>query len=137
MGYQKPLPVPDIDTKEFWEGCKRHQLLLPKCQDCGTYRFPPGPMCPQCRSTRTQWAVASGRGKVYSWVVVHHPILPIFAPEVPYAVALIELEEGVRMASNIVDCRPQDIRADMPVEVVFEDVTSEVTLPKFRPAKEG
>jgi len=135
--YKKPLPTPDIETKEYWEGCKRHELLVQRCKDCGTYRFPPMPMCPECNSMNKEWAKVSGRGGVYSWFVVHYATHPDFVDEVPYAVVLVELEEqaNLRIPSNMVDCKIEDIRAGMPVEVVFEDVTNEISLPKFRPAR--
>ena len=133
--YKKPLPTPDIETKEYWEGCKRHKLLIQKCKDCGTYRFPPMPMCPGCNSMNKEWAKVSGRGRIYSWFVVHYATHPDFVDEVPYAVVLVELEEqaNLRIPSNMVDCKIEDIRAGMPVEVVFEDVTDEISLPRFRP----
>jgi uncharacterized OB-fold protein len=91
-------------------------------------------LCPKCRAAEAGWVRASGRGKVYSWIVVVHPVpREIWADKVPYVVALVELEEGVRLATNIVECDPGSIAAEMPVEVVFEDVVPEVTLAKFRP----
>lgn len=133
--YNKPLPAPDPDSAPFWEGTRAHELRLQRCDDCGTHRYPAGPHCPACRSTRATWIRASGRGKVYSWIVVVHPVpKEVYHQEVPYAVALIDLAEGVRMASNIVGCDPRAITADMPVEVVFDAVTADVTLPKFKQA---
>ncbi|OGA57629.1 MAG: hypothetical protein A3G81_03895 [Betaproteobacteria bacterium RIFCSPLOWO2_12_FULL_65_14] len=130
----KPVPVPDADSRPFWDGCREHQLRIERCADCGTARFPPSGMCPHCRSSRREWITASGRGTVFSWIVVRHPVpKEMYAGEVPYVVALVELEEGVRMPTNIVGCEPGAIRAGMPVEVVFEDVSADVTLPRFRP----
>lgn len=132
--YVRPLPEPDPDSAPFWEGCRAHRLLLQRCRDCGAWRFPPGRWCAGCRSPRSAWHDASGRGRVYSWIVVTHPVpREVYAAEVPYVVALIELEEGVRMPTNLVGCDPHAVAAAMPVEVVFDDVTPEVTLPKFRP----
>ena len=133
-GYQKPLPFPSQDTEEYWEGCKHHQLLIQRCRNCGAFRFYPRPMCPDCNSMDSQWVEASGKGKVYSWTVAVQQFHPAF--EVPYAVAIVELEEGVRTTTNIIDCEPEELYVGMPVEVVFEDVTEEVTLPKFRPIKD-
>ena len=134
MSYLKPLPAPDPDTQPFWEGCRAGKLLIQRCAQCGTHRFPPGPFCPACQSRESQWIEASGRGRVFSWIVVEHPIpADVYRGDVPYAVALIDLEEGVRMASNIVDCDPYAIAADLPVRVSFEQVTEAVTLPRFRP----
>ncbi|MEE9202409.1 MAG: OB-fold domain-containing protein [Dehalococcoidia bacterium] len=135
MSYEKPLPQVDADTAAFWEGCKRHQLLVQRCQRCHRYRFFPGPTCPHCNSGDLTWTKVSGRGKVYSWIVVTRNIHPAFAGEVPYVVAVVELEEqeGLRIPGNLIDCDAGAIRGGMPVEVVFEDVTPGVTLPKWRP----
>jgi len=130
--YNKPLPQITLETKEFWEGCKRHELLIQRCKDCGTYRHYPRPMCPNCGSWHVEWAKVSGKGKVYTYIVAHRPFHPAFFSDVPYAVVIVELEEGVRIVSNVVDCRPDDIYIGMPVEVVFDDVTDEVTIPRFR-----
>jgi len=132
--YDKPLPVPDEDTKEFWDGCRRHKLLVQRCPQCGYYCFPPYPMCPKCQSVERCWVEVSGRGKVYSWAIVHRPAHPAFTKDAPYALVLIELNEqqDLRMLGNIVDCDIADIRADMPVEVLFDDVTEEITLPKWK-----
>jgi len=93
-------------------------------------------MCPECNSWNTEWVKASGRGKVYSWMVAFQPFHPAFFGDVPYAVVMVELEEGVRLTANMVDCKPDDLYIGMPVEVVFDDVTEEITLPKFRPSRE-
>lgn len=130
--YSKPLPRTTPETKQFWEGCRRHELLLQRCMDCGTLRHYPQPMCPTCGSWNAEWAKVSGKGKVYSYIVTAHPFHPGFAAEAPYATAIVELDEGVRLVSSIADCPPEDISIGMPVEVVFDDVTDEVTLPRFR-----
>jgi len=130
--YQKPLPHIDEVNRPFWEAAQRHKLILQKCQGCGHYRYPPGETCPRCLSDRLEWVKASGRGIVYTWAVVHQVYHPAFANDVPYAVVTVELEEGPRILTNLVDCHIEDIAIGIPVEVVFEDVTEEVTLPKFR-----
>lgn len=133
-GYRKPLPVADSVSAPYWEACRRHELLLQRCTDCQTCRFPPTPLCSRCHSPRAEWMKASGRGKVYSWNVVVHPVpRELYADEVPYVVALVELEESVRLPTNIVGCDPSRVEAEMLVEIVFDDVTPDVTLPKFRP----
>lgn len=132
--YNKPLPQITPETREFWQGCKRHELLIQRCKDCGTYRHYPRPMCPKCSSWNVEWAKVSGKGKVYTWIVAVQPFHPGFFSDVPYAVVIVELEEGVRVVSNIVDCKPEDIYIGMPVEVIFDDVTEEVTLPRFKKA---
>ena len=135
MSATPPLPVPDHLSRPFWEGCRAHELRLQRCGACQTVRFPPGPVCPTCRSEEVEVVLSSGKGVVYSWIVVRHPIpASVYATEVPYVVALVDLAEGVRMTSNIVGCPPDEVRADMRVELVFKDVTDEVSLPQFRPA---
>ncbi|MGE0715910.1 MAG: Zn-ribbon domain-containing OB-fold protein [Alphaproteobacteria bacterium] len=132
--YDKPLPVPDADSAPFWAGCRAHRLLLQRCRSCGAHRYPPGAICPECRSREAHWVEASGRGRVFSWIVVRHPVpRDIYADDVPYVVALVELDEGVRMAANIVGCAPEAVAADMAVTVEFADVTPEISLPRFRP----
>ncbi len=135
MSIKPPLPVVDHLSAPFWEGCHAHQLRLQCCNACGTVRFPPGPVCLECRSDDFKLIVGAGRGKVYSWIVVRHPIpAEVYASEVPYVVALVDLEEGVRMPTNIVGCAPEEVVAGMPVELVFKDVTDTISLPQFRPA---
>jgi uncharacterized protein len=135
MTMQRPLPVLDHLSTPFWEGCRAHQLRLQRCAQCSRTQFPPGPVCRHCRSSKLQWITGSGNATVYSWIVVRHPIpAEIYAPEVPYVVALVDLAEGVRMPTNIVGCAPEDVTAGMPVEVVFRDLTEQVSLPQFRPA---
>ena len=132
--YQGPLPVPDKDSAEFWDAARRHQLVIQQCLECQKFRFYPRSVCPHCLSDRFAWRAASGRGAVYSFTVIHRAPSAAFRDRVPYVLALIELEEGVRMMSNVVDCEPGALKIGMPVEVVFEEVTADVTLPKFRPA---
>ncbi|MDP2727573.1 MAG: Zn-ribbon domain-containing OB-fold protein [Dehalococcoidia bacterium] len=131
--YEKPLPPITDDTKPFWDGCKRHELLLPKCKACNRIHYYPRMYCPHCMSDDLEWIKASGKGRVYSFTVVHLPPRPAFAPDVPYTVAVIELQEGVHMMSNVVQCPPENVKIGMPVQVVFDDVTEEITLPKFKP----
>ncbi len=131
--YNKPLPFVYDETRPFWEGTKRHELLIQRCNDCGQFRFYPRTSCIFCLSDNTEWVKVSGKGRVYSFTIAERPARPAFADDVPYNVAIVELEEGVRMTTNIIDCENGDIKVDMPVEVVFDDVTPEITLPKFRP----
>jgi uncharacterized OB-fold protein len=132
--YKKPLPILDADSKEFWEGCHRHELLLQKCADCNSFYFQPGPICPQCFSTNVKWEKVSGKGTVYTYTVVRRALSPDWEDVVPYTVGVIELAEGPRMVSNIVDCSPEDIKIGMPVQVTFDDITENASLPKFKPA---
>ena len=131
-----PLPAPTQDDREFWEGCSRHELLIQRCIDCGTFRFPPRPMCHNCASMNTEWARVSGKGRIYSWINVVHPVHPAMVDRVPFPVLLVELDDapGVRLVSNTVDCESEEIEIGMPVRVVFEDVTAEISLYKFRRA---
>ena len=131
-----PLPVRDPLTTPFWDGCQRHELLIQRCSACGSTRHPPGPLCLQCRSDQYEWIASKGRGTVYSWIVVRHPIpAEVYADKVPYVVALIDLAEGVRVVSNIVGCEPEAVTAGMPVELFFRQAAENVTLPQFRPAQ--
>ncbi|MFC1823441.1 Zn-ribbon domain-containing OB-fold protein [Thermodesulfobacteriota bacterium] len=132
--YAKPLPDITDDNRPFWEGCKRHELLLQKCGDCGQVRYH-SPICPECWSTEHQWVQAGGRGKVYTWTVFHQNYHPAFEPDLPYNVAIVELEEGPHMLTNLIEITNEDIRPDMAVEIAWDDVTEEITLPKFRPLK--
>ena len=131
--YTKPLPKPTPWSRPFWVGCKERKLLVQKCEDCQKYIFYPKLFCPFCLSERLHWVESSGKGKVYSFTVVYSYQPTEFEDDVPYVIAVIELEEGVRMMSNIVECKPDHIECDMEVEVVFEPVTDDFTFPRFRP----
>jgi uncharacterized OB-fold protein len=131
--YNKPLPNVNGDTREFWTGCKAHELRFQKCKDCGHIRWPASVICPMCYSRDTQWIVASGKGKVYTFVVYHVASHRGFVNDLPYVVADVELEEGPHLLTNIVGCRPDEVKCDMPVEVTWEDITEKFSLPKFRP----
>jgi len=133
VSYKKPLPVPDADSKPFWEGCRKHELVFQKCAECGQVRWPPSIICPECLSQNTEWIDSGGRGKVYTYVVYHQAFHPAFEDELPYVVAVVELEEGPLLLSNIVGCPHDFVKCEMPVEVTWEDITEEFSLPKFRP----
>lgn len=134
MSYAKPLPVPDSESTPFWDGCRDHKLLIQRSPTTGKFQFPPTTFTPGGLE-RPEWVEVSGRGTVFSWIVVRHPVpADVYADEVPYTVALVTLEEGIRMPSRIVGCAPEDVTAGMPVKVVFKAVTPEVTLPFFEPA---
>lgn len=115
-----PRPAPDLDTQPFWDGCREHRFLLPRCEDCQSLRWPPGPMCPECQSMRTTWVPSTGRGHVYSWIVASHPVAEVLVDQPPYAVGMIELTEGVRVVGNVLGCDPDEITAGMAVELFFE-----------------
>ncbi|WP_262702255.1 MULTISPECIES: bifunctional MaoC family dehydratase N-terminal/OB-fold nucleic acid binding domain-containing protein [Streptomyces] len=130
---RRPRPVINRDNAGFWEGVARHQLLIQRCLDCATPRFPWLPGCGACGSQRWETFEASGAGTVFSYVVMHHPPFPAFDP--PYAVALIELAEGVRMVSDITGVPYDKVRIGMPVELEFLRVDEELELPVFRGAE--
>jgi hypothetical protein len=131
---RRPLPRVTPDNAPFWDAARRHELRLQRCEACGTIWWPPGPVCPECLGERHTWALVSGRGTVSSFVVFHKAWFPAFAGDTPYAVVQVELEEGPRLTANLVDVRPEDIRVGLPVIVVFDDVTGNVTIPRFRRA---
>ena len=133
--YRKPIPVPTPKTQVFWEKARQHELWIQCCDACGHVFFYPRLHCPKCLSDQVEWFKASGKGSLYSYVINHRPP-PGFEEEAPYAIAIVHLEEGPRMMSNIVGIEntPKSLVLDMPLEVVFEDVTPEVTIPKWRPA---
>jgi uncharacterized OB-fold protein len=127
----RPLPDPNPETAFFWDAAQRGELHILRCNACGTYVHLPRPACRSCQSTDLSPAKVSGRGVVHSFTVTHFP-LPGFEP--PFAVALIELDEqpGLRLASNVVDVAPDDLEIGLPVEVTFEKVADDVTLPLFK-----
>jgi uncharacterized OB-fold protein len=134
--YRKPLPQPTPETQEFWDGTKAGELRLQRCDACSHVIFPPRPFCPECASRNVSWFKATGKGKLHSYVINHRPAFG-FEQDAPYAIAVVMLDEGVKMMTNMVDVAqtPEALVIDMPVEVAFDAVTPEVTLPKFRPAK--
>ena len=131
--YKKPLPRLDEESKGFWEGCQRHELYLQRCRGCGTLRYYPRALCPHCLADDPEWVLSSGRGSVYTYTVCYQNQAAGFRDELPYVLAYVELDEGVRMLTNIVGCRPEGVHIGMRVEVSFDDVTPEVSLPKFKP----
>lgn len=133
--YSKPLPRPTALSRPFWEGTRQHKLLLQRCRACGTYRFTPQVLCRSCYSEEYDWVETSGRGKVWSYTVIHRAQTPAFGDDLPYIEAIIELDEGPLMLTDIVGCAPEGVRIDMPVQVDFEHATEEITLYKFRPAE--
>jgi uncharacterized OB-fold protein len=128
----KPLPQISPDMAPFFEAARRHELVVQRCAGCGALRFPARSICSRCLGREATWVPVSGRGAIFSFAVMHQAVHPGFAATVPYAVVVIELEEGVRMLSNLLDCPLEDIRIGLPVSVVFDDVSPDVTLPKFR-----
>ena len=131
--YLKTLPEPSALTKPFWEGCKKHELLVQRCKDCGTLRWVPEEFCPDCLSTNYEWEKMSGEGTIYTFTIMYRAPIPAFKEDIPYVVSFVELKEGPRMMTNIVNCKPDDVKMRMPVRVFFDDVTDEITLAKFEP----
>lgn len=125
-------PTISPDTAFFWNGLREHKLLIQRCSGCGALRNPPRPMCPKCRSLEWDTIESSGRGIVYSYVMPHQPRFPFF--EYPYIVALVELDEGVRLVSNLVDIEPADVTVGMPVQVCYQTFENDLVLHQFRPA---
>jgi len=130
---EKPLPLANEDSAEYWEACKRGELRLQKCAACGHLRFPPAILCPRCLGESFSWEKMSGRGKVYTWIVVHRPQHPAFYEDVPYDAAIVELDEGPRLHSRIVGCTNADLSIGLPVQVTFEKKNDDVTMPYFKP----
>lgn len=128
------LPQPTDLSRPFWEAARRHELLIQRCSGCGRHVFYPRYNCPHCDSRGLVWDKVSGRGRVYTYTIARRPTHPAFADRVPYVIAIVELEEGPRVTTNIVDCEVDAVRIDMPVEVTFWDVSDEVSLVMFRPA---
>lgn len=133
--YNKPLPIIDEDNTPYWEYCKKHELRMQKCNQCGHIRFPVSIICPKCHSMEAAWVKLSGKGKVYTFVIYHRAYHDSYRDDIPYAVAIIQLDEGPRMESNITGCKVDDIKIDMRVELYFDDVTEKFALPKFKTAK--
>ena len=131
--YRKPLPQPNEASRLFWEGTRAHKLRLQRCRDCGKYIFYPRVICPFCLSEHLDWVTASGKGRVYSYTVVRRAMHPAFQEDVPYVLAIVELDEGPRLTTNIVGVTPEEMRVDMPVQATYDDVTPDVTLLKFEP----
>lgn len=132
---QRPLPEPTPETRHFWDGTKCRELRLQRCDDCAHAYFPPRPFCPACGSRSVTVFAASGKGTLYSYII-NERARPNSGFEAPYAIAVVALAEGPRMMTNIVDApqTPEALVLDMPLEVVYEDLTDEITLPLFRPA---
>lgn len=127
-------PVTDV-TEEFWEATKEGRLLVQWCGACDAPIFYPREVCPQCLSADSlEWRPSSGKGTVYAYSIQHRPANPTMADRVPYTVALVELDEGIRMMSNIIDCAPDDVTVGMPVTVAWEDLSDGRKLPQFSPA---
>lgn len=128
--YQRPSPLLNEDNSEFWSSCRSHRMALQQC-DQGHFRYAPSPICPYCGSFNFAWTSVSGQAVVYSFTVVHRP--PTDAWDVPYVFALVQLAEGALLPTNIVNCNPDDVSIGMKVRLIYDDVSPELTIPKFEP----
>ena len=133
---EKPVPVVNPWARPFWEAARDKRLIIQQCKDCEKHIFYPRIACPHCFSDQVDWVEASGKGKVYSFTVVKNNAPSSFIIDMPYVIAIVKLEEGVQMLTNIVGCDPEAVACDMPVEVTFEKLNDEFTLPKFQPIKD-
>jgi uncharacterized protein len=134
----RPAPIADLDTQPFWDACQQGELQAQRCTSCGRFRWPPQGFCPGCYSWDYEWTRLSGRGTVTAFSVVHHSSVPSFKDDLPYVVALVALDgtdDRVTITSNVVGCPWEAVQVGMPVEVVFNAVSAEATLPQFRPAE--
>jgi hypothetical protein len=130
--YAKPLPAVNEDNREFWTGCRNHELRFQKCAGCGHVRWPASLVCPVCLGREFHWIVSVGRGSIYTFVVYHVAYHSGFQDDLPYVVAVVQLEEGPRLLTNIVDCPIAEISCEMPVKVTWKDINEEISLPVFR-----
>ncbi len=128
-----PPPVADTTTLPWWQAAAEHRLVVQRCTSCDQTRHPPAPVCSECRSADSDWRELSGRGEVYTYTLVHRPIAA--DQELPYVIAVIALEAagGVRIISNLVDVDPEQLEIGLPVELVWEDMSADLAIPRFRP----
>ncbi len=131
--YRKPLPVIDELTRPYWEHAKAHRLSVQHCDDCGDMHFPPSPVCPKCLSTHQSWRVVCGRATLLAWARFHRAYWDAYREELPYDVCVVQLDEGPLLISNFDAGVPDDARIGLPLQVTFIDVTSDVSLARFRP----
>ena len=132
--WNKPLPTVSGESKPYWDSCRLGRLVIQKCDNCSEFQFYPRGICANCWSNDIKWYNATGRGTVWSFTVTYQNRTPGFAEDVPYVLALVELEEGVRMFTNIIDCQPTDVRIGMDVEVTFVQANNQISIPYFKPA---
>lgn len=134
------MPIPNVKdqwTAEWWAHCKKHELVVQKCSDCGTFRHGPAPLCHNCLSWNFEWQKVSGKGTVFTYTIAHYPAMAVLKEKVPYNIVIVELADAgnIRMCGNIIDGTPhEDIHCGMPVEVTWEDINDDVTLPNWKRA---
>lgn len=136
MSYQKPIPLKTHDNSPYWDAADRHELCLQKCESCGEYAHPPGPSCAKCGSSDLCWERFGSdiKGSVYSYIISYRPFLPGFQDDIPQITAIVELERlpKVKILGNILDCKPEEIKIGMPVQMVWVDITEERALPQWK-----
>lgn len=130
-----PVPIIDEDTREFWEACRQHRLVVQQCDTCGNFRFAPAPICFSCHSSTFSWIESEAIGEVYTWIITHRPVHPATRDAVPYNSAVIKLLDcgGALITSNLIDIDDKDIEAGMKVSLVWDDISNDFSLPRFRP----
>lgn len=136
MNYQKPIPLKTHDNHLYWDAADRHELSLQKCESCGEYAHPPGPSCAKCGSTELSWESFGSdiKGTVYSYIISYRPFLPGFQDDIPQIISIVELEKAsaVKIIGNILECKPEDVKIGMPVEMVWVDITEDRALPQWK-----
>lgn len=130
----KPIPEPTPETAEFWAGTARHELMIQRCQACGRHQFPPRIFCTACSSREVGWVRSQGLASVRSFTVVRRPVSEAFAGDVPYIVALVVLDEGPTLMTNIIGCKTEELRIGMRVTVCFDTRTPSCAIPQFAPS---
>ena len=131
--WNKPLPTVSGESKPYWDSCRLGRLVIQKCDNCSEFQFYPRGICANCWSNDIKWYPATGKGTVWSFTVTYQNRTLGFAEDVPYILALVELEEGVRMFTNIIDCQPTDVSIGMDVEVTFVQANNQISIPYFKP----
>lgn len=132
--YTKPVPKILPETEEYWKAARRHELFLQRCKSCGQVIYFPRIMCYKCLSEDLEWLKSTGYGTVYSYTIIRQAAHKAFEPDVPYVYAIIDLDDGARMVSNIVNIESEKVKIGMRVKVTFDDVTPEISIPRFEPA---
>jgi len=133
MDKYEVAPQVDQDSEPYWNYLREHNPHLQKCVQCSKFRFPPAPSCPYCGALSSNWVPISGKGTVYSWTVVHHPVDPRLANEVPFVVALVELEEGIRVGARLIGIEHDKVKAGMSLKAYYSDMSNGFTLMNFEP----
>ena len=125
---------PDVDTRPFWDACRRRELRFQCCTACRRFRHPPMPGCPHCGDTGVEWVRVAGRGRVFSYTIAHHAAVPALAAEVPYNVVVVEFDDapGARLVTNVVEAPPEAIHVGRDVQVIWDQPSPDVVLPRCR-----